>query len=89
MYDSAILESGSDFVLAMNMGTFQVGENRTCTSITILADNIVEDMENFTVTLPDTQSDVLVRGNASTTTVFIDDDDGELLYNHIYRYNAS
>lgn len=67
----------------MNMGTFQVGENRTCTSITILADNIVEGMENFTVTLPETQTDVLVSSNASTTTVFIDDDDGELLYNHV------
>ena len=66
----------------MNMGTFQVGENRTCTSITILADNIVEGMENFTVTLPETP-DVLVNSTANTTTVFIDDDDGELVYNHV------
>ena len=88
MAATRILESGSDFVLTMAMGTFQAGENRTCTSITILADDTVESTENFTVTLTGL-SDVVVSNTSSTTAVFIDDDDGELVYNHLYRYNTS
>ena len=44
---------------------------------------MVESTENFTVTLTG-NSEVVVSNPASTATVFIDDDDGELVYNHIY-----
>ena len=65
------------------MRMFQPGETRTCTNVTILVDNMVEGTENFTVTLTG-NSEVVVSNPASTATVFIDDDDGELVYNHIY-----
>ena len=71
----------SDFLLTTPMGTFEIGESRTCTNVTILPDTSVEDTETFTVTLTGSTS-VVVSDTANTTTVFIEDDDGELVYNH-------
>ena len=79
----AILVSGIDFLLATSLrtGRFESGESRTCTNVTILPDDRVEDTENFTVTLTGSNS-VVVSNSASNAIVFIDDDDGELVYNH-------
>ena len=77
----AILVSGSDFTALMTTGRFESGENRTCTNVVILPDSRVEDTENFSVTLTGSSS-VVVSNTAGTAIVFIDDDDGELVYNH-------
>ena len=58
------------------MGSFQSGDTRSCTSITILADNRVEGTETFTVTLIGT-NEVEINSTAGTATVEIIDDDGE------------
>jgi len=58
------------------MGSFQSGDTRSCTSITILGDNRVEGTETFTVTLTGS-SEVEISSTAGTATVEIIDNDGE------------
>jgi len=66
----------SDFTLTQATGSFQSGDTRSCTSITILADNRVEGTEAFTVTLIGNR-EVEISSTTGTTTVEIIDDDGE------------
>ena len=66
----------SDYTLVQSMGSFQSGDTRSCTSITILGDNRVEGTENFTVTLTG-NSEVKISSAAGTVTVEINDDDGK------------
>ena len=61
------------------MGSFQSGDVRSCTNITILSDNRVEGTESFTVTLTGS-SEVEVNSTAGTATVLILDDDGEFRF---------
>ena len=68
----------SDFTLTQATGTFQSGDTRSCTSITILPDNRVEGTETFTVTLTG-NSEVEISSTAGTATVEIIDDDGEFI----------
>ena len=58
------------------MGSFQSGDTRSCTSITILEDNRIEGTETFTVTLTG-NSEVEISSTAGTVTVEIIDNDGE------------
>ena len=67
---------GSDFALTQATGTFQSGDTRSCTRITILADNRVEGTEAFTVTLIGNR-EVEISSTTGTATVEIIDDDGE------------
>ena len=66
----------SDYTLDQVMGSFQSGDTRSCTSITILPDNRVEGTETFTVTLTG-NSEVDISSTAGIATVQIIDDDGE------------
>ena len=58
------------------MGSFQSGDMRSCTNITILGDNRIEGTESFTVTLIG-NTEVDISSTAGTATVEIIDDDGE------------
>ena len=66
----------SDFILTQTIGSFLSGDVRSCTDITILADNGAEGTESFTVTLIG-NSEVEISSTAGTATVEIIDDDGE------------
>ena len=66
----------SDYTLEQPIGSFQRGDIRSCTSITILGDNRIEGTENFTVTLTGS-GEVEVSNITGTATVEIIDDDGE------------
>jgi len=66
----------SDYTLVQTVGSFQSGDMRSCTNITILADNRVEGTETFTVNLIG-NSEVEVSSTAGIATVEIIDDDGE------------
>ena len=66
----------SDYTLEQPIGSFQRGDIRSCTSITILGDNRIEGTENFTVTLTG-NSEVEISSTAGTVTVEINDDDGK------------
>ena len=66
----------TDYTLVRPTGSFQSGDTRSCTNITILPDNRVEGTESFTVTLTG-NSAVEVGNTAGTATVVILDDDGE------------
>ena len=72
-----------DYTLLTQTITFQVGETRACTDITIQEDTIVEVTETFTVTLTG-NADVAVNDTAGTATVFIRDTNGKFEHN---RYN--
>ena len=64
-----------DYNLLTQTSTFQAGETRACTTISILNDIIAEGTESFTVTLIG-NSVVVINNTASTATVVIIDDDG-------------
>ena len=66
----------SDYTLTQAMGSFQSGDMRSCTNITILGDNRIEGTESFTVTLIG-NTEVDISSTAGTATVEIIDDDGE------------
>ena len=61
----------------MTMGSFQPGETRACTTITIIADTRVEGSEYFTVILTGS-SEAIISNTAGNATVIIDDANGTL-----------
>ena len=74
-----------DYILLLQISTFQVGETRACTTISILMDTIVEVTETFTVTLTG-NADVVVSNTARTATVSIEDNDGKFECNSYNSY---
>lgn len=69
---------GADY----NAGPYNImipaGETRVLFNVTIIDDNIYEDLEQFFLTIPTTQSlpDGIYFGNNLTTLIFIENDDG-------------
>lgn len=61
--------------------TFLPGQTRICRDITIVDDNVVEDLnENFVLVIDSVSPDVVdpTGGDTPTATVTIRDDDGKL-----------
>ena len=73
-----VLIDGSDYSLTMTMGSFQSGETRACTTITIIPDTRVEGPEYFTINLAGS-SEAIVSNTAGNATVVIADDNGMLI----------
>ena len=69
---------GSDYSLTMTMGSFQSGETKACTTITIIPDTRVEGAEYFSVNLAGS-SEAIVSNTAGDATVVIADDNGMLI----------
>ena len=69
---------GSDYSLTMTMGSFQSGEAKACTTITIIPDTRVEGAEYFSVNLAGS-SEAIVSNTAGDATVVIADDNGMLI----------
>lgn len=61
----------TDFALSVPTLVFQPGEIQSCTAVTAVADSILEDNEDFMLSLLSNNNLVLIPQSGGTTTVTI------------------